>query len=248
MSDTTKDNSKRLNVSKNLAKAGFSTLGHLISNEHHAFVVKKSERLASALYVITGFIPPEEPIRTRLRVCALDVISRSADHSSLGEAGVESFAATCIEIGVILETAKSGGLVSAMNAELIHGEYVSLASFVRENKEKISRRGLNVRESLEDEVWNTIDKGHNKRPLQTASKIRYISKNKGQNGMSDRSSLILGLFKNKEKISIKDAIESMGGVSEKTVQRELLALVKSGVLIKEGERRWSTYKKVPIRE
>ena len=33
-------------------------------------------------------------------------------------------------------------------------------------------------------------------------------------------------------------------VSEKTVQRELFALVKEGVLKKEGEKRWSVYKLV----
>jgi hypothetical protein len=245
MSDIARDNSKRPNRAKNLSNSGSFGLGLLISNEHHAFVVKKSEKLASALYVVTGFIPPEEPVRTRLRVCALNVIGRSADQSTLGGAGVESFAAACIEIGTILETAKSGGLVSAMNAELIHSEYVSLASFVREHEERISERGLHVQKALAETARPASLKGHysNKSFPKTSNKI--VSKNKGHKEVSDRTASILDLLKSKEKISIKDAVESINGVSEKTLQRELLSLVKNGTLIKEGERRWSTYRKAP---
>jgi DNA-binding HxlR family transcriptional regulator len=31
------------------------------------------------------------------------------------------------------------------------------------------------------------------------------------------------------------------GVSEKTIQRELGALIESGLVMKQGERRWSVY-------
>jgi len=40
---------------------------------------------------------------------------------------------------------------------------------------------------------------------------------------------------------IKDITSLIGDYSEKTVQRDLVALVKAGVLKKEGERRWSKY-------
>ncbi|PIQ92345.1 MAG: hypothetical protein COV70_00795 [Parcubacteria group bacterium CG11_big_fil_rev_8_21_14_0_20_39_22] len=41
--------------------------------------------------------------------------------------------------------------------------------------------------------------------------------------------------------NIKDFSSGIENCSEKTIQRELLALVEEGVLKKEGERRWSTY-------
>ncbi len=57
----------------------------------------------------------------------------------------------------------------------------------------------------------------------------------------DRRAVILGLLQKKERISIKDVSLVVKDCSEKTLQRELLALVAQGVLKKEGEKRWSTY-------
>lgn len=58
---------------------------------------------------------------------------------------------------------------------------------------------------------------------------------------SNRRELILEYLRKNGISSIKDIAQVIDGVSEKTVQRELLALVDEGVLRKEGERRWSRY-------
>jgi hypothetical protein len=57
-----------------------------------------------------------------------------------------------------------------------------------------------------------------------------------------RSQAILSVVKAKGVVSIRDVAEVVTDCSEKTIQRELLALVEKGVLKKEGERRWSTYR------
>lgn len=58
---------------------------------------------------------------------------------------------------------------------------------------------------------------------------------------NSRDQIILDEIRRKGQVSIRDIAALMTGVSEKTVQRELLALVARGVLEKRGERRWSTY-------
>jgi predicted ArsR family transcriptional regulator len=58
----------------------------------------------------------------------------------------------------------------------------------------------------------------------------------------DRRAVILTLLQRKDRIAIKDVTAVIRDVSDKTIQRELLALVAQGVLIKDGERRWSTYR------
>ena len=40
---------------------------------------------------------------------------------------------------------------------------------------------------------------------------------------------------------IKDVSPLISGCSEKTIQRELLAMVYAGILRKMGEKRWSRY-------
>jgi|GEM_PF-309925 len=57
----------------------------------------------------------------------------------------------------------------------------------------------------------------------------------------DRRKIILALIKQKPAITVSDISKSISGVSEKTIQRELLAMVAEHVLVKRGERRWSTY-------
>lgn len=56
-----------------------------------------------------------------------------------------------------------------------------------------------------------------------------------------RQSLIIGLLKRKREIMIKDVVGVISDCSEKTIQRELSLLVDSGLLKKEGERRWTRY-------
>ena len=57
----------------------------------------------------------------------------------------------------------------------------------------------------------------------------------------DRERNIIELLKTKSNLTIKDFSSVIKGFSDKTIQRELLRLVKLNVLKKEGERRWSRY-------
>jgi len=56
-----------------------------------------------------------------------------------------------------------------------------------------------------------------------------------------RSAEITEIVRKKGKVTIKDISMVITDCSEKTIQRELQKLVSSGVMSKEGERRWSTY-------
>lgn len=56
-----------------------------------------------------------------------------------------------------------------------------------------------------------------------------------------RHARILKLVKDKREVAIKDIIEHFPDLSEKTIQRELMSFIESGVLKKTGDRRWSRY-------
>lgn len=64
---------------------------------------------------------------------------------------------------------------------------------------------------------------------------------RSENDREDRRKIILALIKQKPSLTVKDIGKSIPHVSEKTIQRELLAMVAEGILAKRGERRWSTY-------
>jgi hypothetical protein len=58
---------------------------------------------------------------------------------------------------------------------------------------------------------------------------------------SERMSLILSFIQKNKRASIKDIAAVIKGCSEKTIQRELGALIEQGLVRKIGERRWSVY-------
>ncbi|MEX1028071.1 MAG: hypothetical protein WD049_08730 [Candidatus Paceibacterota bacterium] len=72
---------------------------------------------------------------------------------------------------------------------------------------------------------------------------------KGQGGVkpavqakkNKRQSAILHLIKDRGEVGVKDVAKIVGNCSEKTLQRELMALVREGVLQKTGKRRWTRY-------
>lgn len=58
---------------------------------------------------------------------------------------------------------------------------------------------------------------------------------------SKRRRAILELFKETDEITITDVQAVIEGCSQKTMQRELKAMVENDLLIKKGKRRWSSY-------
>ena len=78
---------------------------------------------------------------------------------------------------------------------------------------------------------------------QTSSKNTDSKKTKTANSPTntDRREKIINIIRQKDTVSVKDIAIEISDVSEKTIQRELLAMVDEGILEKEGERRWSRY-------
>ncbi|MDO8492632.1 MAG: DeoR family transcriptional regulator [bacterium] len=64
---------------------------------------------------------------------------------------------------------------------------------------------------------------------------------KSRGTRSERELLIIKEIKQKGSVTVKDIAVLIKGVSEKTIQRELVSLLAGGVLKREGERRWSRY-------
>lgn len=57
----------------------------------------------------------------------------------------------------------------------------------------------------------------------------------------NRRERILTILKDKGEATIKDISEQVTDCSEKTIQRELIDLIKDGIIVRQGERRWSKY-------
>lgn len=234
MSDTKKD--KKVVVSKRTDSNLISNFEGFLKNKYHSFAVLKIEKLTSALYMVSGFVSENDPLRARLRTCALDLVSCITDGRK------EGFTARCLEIGTMLAMAERAGLVSLMNSKVLSEEYAALASFAEAHHDQLFGSGsidfsTHIPEAAS--IGQRYPQGHTSAPTKRPVSERTSNYKRHQS----RRDIILSLLNKKDRINVKDASLAIENCSEKTIQRELTAMVNEGVLLKEGERRWSTYKK-----
>lgn len=254
------------------------------TNKHFAFVYKKTEKLATALHMVTNFIDDNEPLKWKIRESATSLISVIIDWNtvSLGERRnlIREYQALALEIVSLSGIAFNSGLISEMNFRVISREFNSLISALEndENKQaneetvildpaffdmpstelpKAEKNNVFVSTGKPQKHDSTprISKGHSSRTSVPAIDIPSVSSKpeyfpikeveakaaKMADSKDNRQASILKLLSKKNGLNIKDFAESIKGCSEKTIQRELLSMVASGVIKKEGERRWSTY-------
>lgn len=94
-----------------------------------SYLLKKTERLTSALYLITGFVERDEPLCRLIRSQGLAVLSQTHDFArDAAPAARQRLRAAMQEAVSLLGVADDVGVVSHMNATLVAEEYVALMS------------------------------------------------------------------------------------------------------------------------
>lgn len=208
--------------------------------------INKSEKLASAVYLITGFFSDLEPIKWKLRTLASDTVSVAISLSTVSvkdkEVMTSELRELILRIGKYFSVAKNAGLVSADNNDLMQEElqkynntlghptnlttlFNTELSSPRTNEIENTKETLLIEEKFEPKLQA--------KPLKVFGAVS-VKKN-------SRQSIIISILKRKKEIMIKDVSSLINGCSEKTIQRELSNMVQSGVLKKIGEKRWSRY-------
>jgi len=228
---------------------------------------KKSKKLLAASYMITGFLSDNEPLKWSMREKSLSVLSHISEIGNVSLSEEVTLARKIMSdiesLRTFLKVAQIAGFISEMNAAILDQEYGVLASLIEHGSRK---EGF----VFSDEFFAEHDKGQikdtpkntqsftpkTKENLhQTSSKIVSDSSSKTnepdqpeeqnstpkQAEKTSRREIILQLVKDNTEVSIKDIVTRFSDCGEKTIQRELAALVQTGVLKKTGDRRWSKY-------
>ncbi len=206
-------------------------------------IVNKVEKLASALYLITGFFTDQEPLKWKLRSLASELVSSSMslkkDFFKEKEVAISETKNLILKITKLLSLAKNAGLISTENHDLMEAEFVrclnnldypvSISDFLNMESPKSRIKDINdtlmIRDKNEYEPREKSLKGFG---------AVTVKKNSRQN-------VIISILKRKKEVMIKDVSPLINGCSEKTIQRELSEMVRSGVLKRVGEKRWSRY-------
>ncbi len=234
-----------------------------------AYIFGKLERLAHAVVLILSQTGSAHPLVERLESGVLDSVREAAAGASELE---QSFLVSIVlEIVSLVRIASTAGIISEKNAVVLTEEYMLLLQrlsqpsvqglmlraedLIGEDEQIVDTRSLpspigalfsestsrtlpRVSKRQNEQVLGRISKGH--KNIQALSLRNETDRQTSRH--TDRSRRIVDIIATKGVVSIRDVASVITDCSEKTLQRELLSLVDIGVLKKEGERRWSTYR------
>lgn len=201
------------------------------------FCYLKSERIAHVLAVLTL----QSPQRHTLEAISAAAAALPPDIAHLAGGEIEPSAVLADIFGMLsqVRVAATQGAISPEHASLLVKEYEQVA-------ERLAQ-GSHPSPFLSSEDFLVPDLASREQTMLPAGikdikDIRMSFIPKGQTSEdSTRAHLILEYIKEKKSASIKDIAGVIRGVSEKTIQRELAALIDRGLIRRVGERRWSQY-------
>ncbi len=253
----------------NELRVSLKGLGFFVEKDYLFFIFKKTEKLASALYLVTSFFKDEEPLKWSFREKGMYLLSHALivnDSDAFDrDISLRVIFSTSLEILSMLQIASVSRLISEMNSTILKREFEALIDRLRKSIElETADKGF----VLSDSFFNTVpedfsgpqhkDKGHHGEKLRNGHEKQHFSeprlpphnssnypsieqRSTTKDRKNDRKDKIINLLSQGGTLTVKDFTKVIHHCSEKTIQRELLDLVDKGILKKEGERRWSRY-------
>lgn len=220
-------------------------------------IYNKSNRLAAAVFMVSNLIDQSEELKTKIKKLSLDIVSMSVRLKDINfydaKKTITDIEKNSLELISILEIASLSGLVSKMNGSILKGEFQSFISELNKFSERFENNKNSSVENIFSEspvIANTDNHLTNISSTEMAkindtaevkNTEKRIENGNGHRRKDLRKNMILDFIKGHNESSIKDIVTKISGCSEKTVQRELIDLIKEGKIKKIGERRWSKY-------
>ncbi|MBI2056557.1 MAG: DeoR family transcriptional regulator [Candidatus Sungbacteria bacterium] len=209
--------------------------------------------LTLALYRVTDFFPQGEALRKHLREKANEVFGSMSEYGYTVDIERETIAilAKIEAMKGYLELAEEHKFVRPINITVLLREYDAIADFfigelgaakqqTRAKEESVAEEKLR-RDPLEKKT-ETVSKIKESAAVQkkSAADAKMAPEN-GSTALNERQRKIVTHIQETTQAKISDFSTLFGGVSSKTIQRDLQDLVTKNILKKEGEKRWTTY-------
>jgi DNA-binding transcriptional ArsR family regulator len=220
------------------------------------FCFLKAEKIAQVLAHLAGSAAGEQGLALRELARQAGKLPEAIARFVAGEVAPEEVLADTFSLRSAVRFAGSAGDLSRENALLISAEYERIAErlgtpgrispFISSDDFKVAElppegrmlpgsASLRIKDTSKPASGNpSVSKGH----------IKDTQSATPSTGRQERLKRILEVVRKRGSASIKDIASDVPELGEKTIQRELAALIEEGLVRKEGERRWSVYKPV----
>ncbi|MEN9524526.1 MAG: hypothetical protein RL536_595 [Candidatus Parcubacteria bacterium] len=243
----------------------WKSLGFFSPEEYLLYIFKKTEKITAAIYLVSGLLKDDEPMKWELRDHGMELMSSSfmASSNVPGDknAIIQSLFTAALETISLLNVARISGMISDMNHSMLVSE---IDNVVRMLRDRLAENAENAGYVLSENFFRTPDLFSSGFKSDTGSRHAdatsifkgqdYVFKMNNSNKTSSlqghsnvqvkksqRQEMIINVLKAQNNLTIKDFSKVIKDCSEKTIQRELIELLKIGIIKKEGERRWSRY-------
>ena len=202
------------------------------------FIYKKADRIAKALNLISPAFRDTKAMRERIERLSVSLIDAAA--LPIPESK-EVLSRELLALLSFLSMARMNGRLSPMNADIITREAQGLLHDIAVYEDQqISLPEIPTLAELAKTLPER--KVAPKSQREVSDKGQYKGQESFNKTTGSRRDTVLSILRSKGPSDIKDISTVIQGVSEKTIQRELQALVSDGTVLKTGKRRWTTYK------
>jgi len=246
----------------------FNEYKDFIKDKQVEFVIKKTERVVSVVYMICEFVPHTEVLHMDLKKTShatLRCVSSFPQLEGLSVSMIDTAHSNLQYLSSLLSLAYISGFVSESNIEILKGEINYLHKHIEDLalKSATDRGQIQIKSNLftvnhssaqpknKPESKNSViikdtPNTKNQKPKGMSFKKDSPSSRTAQNtktevSKEDRDEKVISVIRDKGVVSIKDISSVIFDVSEKTIQRTLQNLIDKGQIKKEGERRWAKY-------
>lgn len=215
-------------------------------SEFYKYIFKKTEKIVCAVFYI---------LRSEQNDGHKDVIIADVEDTAtaLLDVALQSLGAPVASIDVEARGVQIALIALESNLRVAHASRLLREGYLEVFLHEIDSVQRSLRKYIEQglarnpfsEVSLPVEQVREKRVVQQK---RLVGSNEAQRvetvSAIPRRERIMSVIKDKGEATIKDIAYVVTDCSEKTIQRELIDLIKDSMIVREGERRWSKYRLV----
>ncbi len=222
------------------------SLSILEDEQYFKYIFKKTEKMACAVFYILRQGQNNEQkdqVVDDLENSARDLLKKSLLSLRGTQVNIEQYA---LDIRQMLFEFESR-LRIANAARIISTDFLEVFAHEIDSVQRALRQYLvaHVANPLQSiETYQTPMRDRKVNRLKTSTPSLGSNDDGGNVQSESRRDRVIKVLRDKGEATIKDIIEIVTDCSEKTIQRELISLIKDNVVHREGERRWSKYRLV----
>lgn len=223
---------------QDLIKATQSTNRLIQDDTYYKYIFKKTERIVSVVFYITQTIQEKDKyqrliqdIEDSARRLHDNVLQSLQARAHVAEESVQNVVHALVTFESKLAVAQAASVLSSEVLLVINNEVDSVLRALQKysNEEPMAAQAV---PTVSTPKPNRTPAVSSTQPQATAATTANTQ---------SRRARILTIIEAKGEVSIKDITDIITDISEKTIQRELNAMIEDNQIKRIGERRWSKY-------